>query len=55
MENSFSRALEGIDGPPDELFAAWGEDLQPDIVGNYTGGPDQALGEVEVGLRGGRE
>jgi hypothetical protein len=52
MQDGLLCALERVDGAADELFPARRQDLQPDIVGYYAGGLNEALCEVEVGLRG---
>jgi len=55
VQNRLLCAPEGLDCAPDDILTAGGQDLKPNIVGNDTGGLDQATGEVEICLRGGGE
>lgn len=55
MDNGLLHALQGLNGAPDEVLAARREDLDPHVVGDCAGSLNQSPGEVEVGLRCGRE
>lgn len=55
MQNRLLCAPERLDCAADDILTAGGQDLKPNIVGNNTGGLDQATGEVEICLRGGGE
>jgi hypothetical protein len=52
VENGLLGALERVDGAADELLAAWGEDLEGDVVGHDTGGGDETTSEFKVRVRG---
>lgn len=47
--------LDRLDGTLDEIRTARGEDLDRNVVGDRSGGLDEASREVEVGFRGRRE
>lgn len=51
VNNGLFRAAEGLDGAADQILAARGENLQPDIIGHCAGCLDEAAGKVKVDLR----
>lgn len=55
VDDGLLRALQGLDGAPDEILPTRGEDLDPHVIRNRARSLDQSPGEVKVGLRGRRE
>lgn len=51
MENGLLGPLQGLDRAADEVFAARGKDLEPDIVRSLARRLDEATGKVKIRLR----